>query len=313
MVSGVFGRDSDQSLSRKVDAQFERGSDGKMVFYLDKNRRAGYVIDPPEREQALRNYARQREKLGQLLAGFATAVISFFGYVIIPRYPWWLGLTYCFGALAIFLFASWLWLRSATAGLTRIGKTPAPSPKFWITLAIVAATLVFISIYPPSAELSSTPKTIAFYPDIGDPGLMMVLGAVATYFVDKRSAQLTAKVGSVRYGVTLAICAGFAIIGFTLTAYTLTSSAPKLLVTATGLKCDKDRIDWQDVSALSLVSDYRTHEFVRLAIDPARINNFRFSPTVYQHGYFSCEIDGTGAGYLAVYNAIEAAWKNRKL
>lgn len=306
-------RRSQQAIRQKVDAQFQRDSDGRMVFYVDKNHRVGYVVDPPEREIGLRDYTLRRNRLGQVLAPFASVVVPLFAYVVAPRYPWWLVLLYCFAALAVFILPGWLWQRKVTAGLAKIGGTFPPSPKLCAVLAIVAAALVFICLYQPSPDPTLPAGSTAFYTDIGDPILLMLFGALLVYFIDSRSVQLIEKVGGTRYSLCLVIFSLFAIAGLIWSVNTFSSPTPRILLTTKSLSCDKDRIDWQAVSSIALTSGSRWHEYAKLSIDPAHRNDRGLSPTAYRRGYVSCEIDGTGAGYLAVYDAIEAAWKNRSL
>lgn len=316
MVSILPTENAQRSLADKIDARFERGADGKSVFYLDSKHRMGYVIDPPEREQALRKYALQRAMVDRILGPFAAAIVPIFGYGVGPRYPWAQALLYCFGPFAIWVFAGRLWLLLATAGLTKVNTTKLPK-KLWAWLGGFAAVFIFISVYQPSSNLPLPPGAIAFYPDVGEPILMMIFGAVMTDILVENAGRMKQKFGAVRHGFSVGLCALFAIIGLVTAGYRLTKPVPHIIVMPLGLVCGADQVNWQDVSGISLsgvrmFSRFRHNEYAQLAIAPARLNPRRFSPSVYQRGYVSCEIDRTGAGYLAVYDAIEKAWKNRR-
>jgi hypothetical protein len=303
-LSFVFpDQKSQQALLQKVDAQFERGADSKIVFYPNSARRSGYVVEPPTREPTLRDYALRRKKIDQILTPLSAIVIPLYFYTIGPRYPWWQALAICLGGIAVVAVPSWLWRRYVTAGLAKIGEV-TDARKLWAIAALVAAALIFISVYQPPADLSLPQGAIAFYPDVGDPVLMMIGGAFATFFIDRRSVQMREKLGVARYGFTFGVCLMFAVGGLVWAAYTLSNPQPQILVTPTFLACDEGQVAWAHVTAISLAPGGRTREYAKVTLDT--VNPFLQGRT------FNCEIDGTGAGYLAVYNAIEAAWQKAK-
>jgi hypothetical protein len=302
-LSFVFpDQKSQQALLQKIDAQFERGADGKIVFYPNSARRSGYVIDPPAREATLRDYALRRKKIDQILTPIGAIVIPLYFYVIAPRYPWWQALAICLGGIAVVAVPGWLWQRSVTAGLPTIGDTENPR-KRWVMAVLVAAALIFISVYQPSADPLLAPGSIAFYPDVGSAILLAVFGTLATFFIDRRSIQLREKFGVARYGLTFGVCLILAIVGLVWAVYTMTHTIPQILITPKILACDEGQVAWEHVAAISLAAGGRAHEYAELTLDQPNPMSRRRT--------FRCEIDGTSAGYIAVYNAIETAWKNR--
>jgi hypothetical protein len=304
-LSFVFpDQKSAQALLQKVDAQFERGADGKTVFYPGNNHRIGYVIDPPEREQALRTYTLRYKKIGRTLAPFAAALVPLYGYVIAPKYPWWLTVAYGFGGLAAMIIPFWLWARTATMGLIKIGEAAPLSRKHWMTLAVIGATLIFISLYQPVADPTLLAGAIAFYPDVGDPILVMLFGVGMAFIIYQQAARLREKMGATRYGLVIGLFVLFALGGFGRTLVLLIHPRPQILVTPTALSCDEGQVAWQHVIAISPESGGSAHDYAKVTLDT--VNPF------LQDRTFNCEIDGTGAGYVAVYNAIETAWQKAK-
>jgi hypothetical protein len=173
-LSFVFpDQKSQQALLQKVDAQFERRTDGKLVFYPNKAQRYGYVIEPPEREAAVRNYALRRKKFDPILAVVYGVFVPLYFYAIAPRYPWWLTSAIGLAGVACVIVPDWLWRRRVTAGLATTGE-PTNTRKLKVMAAVIGAVLIFVSIYRPAANPSVTPGTIVFHPDIGAPILMIL-------------------------------------------------------------------------------------------------------------------------------------------
>jgi hypothetical protein len=75
---------------------------------------------------------------------------------------------------------------------------------------------------------------------------------------------------------------------------------PQVEVTQFDLDCNHKSIPWSMVSDISLVSGGKWHEYAQLTLDPHMVAG--------QAATVSCEIDGTTAGYNAVYDAIRTAW-----
>jgi hypothetical protein len=129
--------------------------------------------------------------------------------------------------------------------------------------------------------------------------------------IDRHAAPFQTKFGVAHYGFGVVTSGLIALGGVAWTIFTFTHYAPKIIITPRGLVCDTGAIAWQDVRGITQTTDGRLGEYAAVALDPMRPKE-RYIFALIDGDVFSCEIDGTPDGYVAVYNAIQTGWAQAK-
>lgn len=175
-----------------------------------------------------------------------------------------------------------------------------------VTVA-VALPWLLLHLYAMRIAAPSMAQAESFYPDISTPVMLSMMFGFLSWALIGRRRAVAARSSGVGVAAGLLLIPALAVLSLLWLASDLVVVTPDITLAADALICG-ERVPWSAVSGVELEDGWRGREYVRLELDPDRV---QWPSALMGRGSVSCEITGQTADYARIYDAIWDRWATR--